>query len=100
MNTHGNDDEDRQAYLVHIDHAADITFPATRVCRLADGLYLAVSALTRSRLYHRIKRQLPPDTAFLVAPLSDAPKFKGMSRGALAFTRTIWPPDKPRRTAR
>ena len=95
MNTHGNDDEDRQAYLVHIDHAADITFPAKQVCRLADGLYLVVSALTRSRLYHRIKRQLPPDTAFLVAPLADAPKFKGMSRGALAFTRTIWPPESP-----
>ena len=91
MNTHGNDDEDRQVYLVHIDHAADITFPAKQVCRLADGLYLVISALPRSRLYHRIKRQLPPGTAFLVAPLSHAPKFKGMSRGALAFTRTIWP---------
>lgn len=91
MNTHGNDDEDRQTYLVHIDHAADITFPAKQVCRLADGLYLVISALPRSRLYHRIKRQLPPGTAFLVAPLSHAPKFKGMSRGALAFTRTIWP---------
>lgn len=88
-----DDDEDRQAYLVHIDHAADITFPARHVCKLADGLYLVVSALTRSRLYHRIKRQLPPDAAFLVAPLTDAPKFKGMSRGALAFTRTIWPPE-------
>ena len=91
MNTPDNDDEDRQAYLVHIDHAVDITFPAKQVCELADGLYLVVSALTRSRLYHRIKRQLPPGTAFLVAPLADAPKFKGMSRGALAFTRAVWP---------
>jgi hypothetical protein len=88
-----DDDEARQAYLVHIDHAADVTFPAKQVCRLADGLYLVVSALTRSRLYHRIKRQLPPDTAFLVAPLADAPKFKGMSRGALTFARSVWPPD-------
>ena len=93
MKTPDHDDEDRQAYLIHIDHAADITVPAKQVCKLADGLYVAVSALTRSRLYHRIKRQLPPGTAFLVAPLADAPKFKGMSRGALAFTRTIWPPD-------
>ena len=93
MTAPDDNDEDRQAYLVHIDHAADITFPAKQVCRLADGLYLVASALNRSRLYHRIKRQLPPDTAFLVAPLADAPKFKGMSRGALAFTRTIWPPD-------
>ena len=95
MKTPDHDDEDRQAYLIHIDHAADITVPAKQVCKLADGLYVAVSALTRSRLYHRIKRQLPPDTAFLVAPLADAPKFKGMSRGALAFTRTIWPPESP-----
>ena len=95
MKTPDHDDEDRQAYLIHIDHAADITVPAKQVCKLADGLYVAVSALTRSRLYHRIKRQLPPDAAFLVAPLADAPKFKGMSRGALAFTRTIWPPESP-----
>ena len=95
MKTPHDDDKDRQAYLIHIDHAADITVPAKQVCKLADGLYVAVSALTRSRLYHRIKRQLPPDTAFLVAPLADAPKFKGMSRGALAFTRTIWPPESP-----
>ena len=87
-----DDDEDRQAYLVHIDHDAEITFPAKQVCKLSDGLYLVISALTRSRLYHRIKRQLPPGTALLVAPLAEAPKFKGMSRGALAFTRTIWPP--------
>ena len=84
--------ESRRAYLVHIDHAGDITFPAKKVCKLSDGLYLVISALTRSRLYHRIKRQLPPGTALLVAPLAEAPKFKGMSRGALAFTRTIWPP--------
>ena len=85
--------EDPQAYLVHIDHEADITFPAQQVCDLTDGLYLVVSALSRSRLYHHIKRQLPPGTAFLVAPLAGAPKFKGMSRGALAFTRSIWPPN-------
>lgn len=92
MNHVEPDIEDRQAYLVHIDHAGDITFPAKQVCKLSDGLYLVVSALTRSRLYHRVKRQLPPDTALLVAPLAGAPKFKGMSRGALAFTRRIWEP--------
>lgn len=85
-----DDAGDRQAYLVYVDHAADITFPAKQVCVLGDGLFLVVSALSRSRLYHRIKRQLPAETAFLVAPLADAPKFKGMSRGALSFTRAIW----------
>lgn len=93
MNAREDDGEARQAYLVHIDHAADVTFPAKRVFVLADGLYLVVSALSRSRLYHRIKRQLPPDTPFLVAPLADAPKFKGMASGALTFTRALWPSD-------
>ncbi|MFN4296296.1 MAG: hypothetical protein ACK4FB_05600 [Brevundimonas sp.] len=79
-------------YLVHVAPDGDITFPATAVCRLADGLYIVVSALTRSRLYHRIKREASPGAALLVAPLAEAPKFKGMSRGALAFTREIWPP--------
>ncbi|MBA4000085.1 hypothetical protein [Brevundimonas sp.] len=79
-------------YLVHVAPDGDIIFPAKQVCRLADGLYIVVSALTRSRLYHRIKREAPPGAALLVAPLADAPKFKGMSRGALAFTRRIWEP--------
>ncbi|MEH6664480.1 MAG: hypothetical protein V7678_06485 [Brevundimonas sp.] len=83
--------EGSRPYLVHIDASADIVFPASQVCRLADGLYLVVSALTRSRLYHRIKRQLPSDAALLVAPLADAPKFRGMAPGALAFTRSVWP---------
>lgn len=91
MKTLEEDDEAPRPYLIHIDPATAITIPARQVFKLADGLYLAVSALTRSRLYHRIKRQLPPDTALLVAPLADAPKFKGMGRGALNFTRTIWP---------
>ena len=77
MNTHGNDDEDRQAYLVHIDHAADITFPAKQVCRLADGLYLVISALPRSRLYHRIKRQLPPRHGLPRRALGRRPQVQG-----------------------
>ena len=49
------------------------------------------SALTRSKLYHRIKWQLPEGTALLCAPLGDDPdgwpKFKGMDAGALAWLR-------------
>ncbi|MBX7460612.1 hypothetical protein [Qipengyuania huizhouensis] len=56
---------------------------------LAEGLWLVRSALTRSRLYHRIKWQLPEGTALLCAPLADEPdkwpKFKGMEAGALAW---------------
>ncbi|OBX20560.1 hypothetical protein A9995_02290 [Erythrobacter sp. QSSC1-22B] len=53
---------------------------------LAEGLWLVRSALTRSKLYHRIKWQLPEGTALLCAPLEDEPegwpKFKGLSSGA------------------
>ena len=58
---------------------------------LAEGLWLVRSALTRSKLYHRIKWQLPEGTALLCAPLADEPegwpKFKGMEAGALAWLK-------------
>ena len=58
---------------------------------LAQGLWLVRSALTRSKLYHRIKWQLPEGTALLCAPLADEPegwpKFKGMEAGALAWLK-------------
>ncbi|WP_428407883.1 hypothetical protein [Hyphococcus sp.] len=55
--------------------------------RLADNLYLIDSSETRSRLYHRIKRYLTKDAPLLVAPLDQAPKFKGLEDGALKWTR-------------
>ena len=58
---------------------------------LADGLWLVRSALDRSRLYHRIKWQLPEGTPLACAPLGDDPagwpKFKGMEPGALGWLR-------------
>ncbi|MXO49110.1 hypothetical protein GRI69_12655 [Erythrobacter vulgaris] len=58
---------------------------------LAEGLWLVRSALTRSKLYHRIKWQLPEGTALLCAPLADEPenwpKFKAMEAGALAWLK-------------
>lgn len=50
-------------------------------------LHLVDTDATRSRLYHDVKHQLPADTALLVAPLADAPKFKGMPAGALNWVR-------------
>ena len=55
--------------------------------RLAEGLYVIQSSLSRSKLYHRIKWQLPDATALLVARLDGSPKFKGMAKGALAWLR-------------
>ncbi|NRD89776.1 hypothetical protein C8024_10395 [Sphingopyxis sp. BSNA05] len=52
-----------------------------------DDLYLVSSELTRSKLYHRIKWQLADDSPLLLAPLSGAPKFKGMNPGSLKWLR-------------
>ncbi|RXZ66519.1 hypothetical protein [Pelagerythrobacter rhizovicinus] len=81
-------------YLLWIDPAEEV--PAALDLHgdghpLADGLWLVRSGLTRSRLYHRIKWQLPDGAPLLVAPLADTrdgwPKFKGMDAGALAWLR-------------
>ncbi|MFN0262279.1 hypothetical protein ACKTEK_00220 [Tepidamorphus sp. 3E244] len=55
--------------------------------RVAQGVYLVRSPLSRSKLYHRIKWQLSAGAGLLVAPLADDPKFKGMDEGALAWLR-------------
>lgn len=54
--------------------------------RLSEGLYLVASARTRSQRDHAVKRRCRP-TRLLVAPLAEAPKFKGMAPGALAWLR-------------
>jgi hypothetical protein len=54
---------------------------------LSPGLLLVESADALSPLYHRIKWALPAGTSLLVAPLADAPKFKLMNEGALAWLR-------------
>jgi len=54
---------------------------------LRDDLILVRSDRTLSRLYHAVKHQLPRDTALCVAPLASAPKFKGMTAGALTWVR-------------
>ena len=80
-------------YLVYLPAGAEqVVFPAGRVTPLDNHLHLVVSTLDRSQLYHRIKRQLPAGSALLVAPISEAPKFKGMAAGALAACRDLWPP--------
>jgi hypothetical protein len=58
---------------------------------LAQGLWLVRSRLTRSQLYHRIKRQLPAGAALICAPLADDPagwpKFRVLEAGALKWLR-------------
>ena len=88
------EDADATLYLLWFDPAADVPEPLNLHGDghpLADGLWLVRSDLTRSKLYHRIKWQLPDRAALLAAPLADArdgwPKFKEMEAGALAWLR-------------
>ncbi len=57
------------------------------ICALNPRLFLVETGLSRSKLYHRIKWQLPEGTALLVAPLAAVPKFKGMAEGSTAWVR-------------
>ena len=54
---------------------------------LRPGLLLLDSQASRSVVYHALKHHLPEGTALLVAPLSDAPKMKGMSEGSTTWLR-------------
>ncbi len=79
--------ESSALYLVFVEpDAGRIDLPGIR--RLGSGLYLAATPRTRSQLYHVVKRRTVP-RRLLVAPLADAPKFKGMEPGALAWLRGL-----------
>lgn len=78
-----------QLYLIYAkplpsDRSLAVTGEAMK---LAAEIFLVRSPLTRSRLYHQVKKQLPRHASLLVAPLADAPKFKALNRGALAWLR-------------
>ncbi len=55
---------------------------------LRPGVLLIDSEASRSRVYHGLKRLLPPDTPLLVAPLADAPKMAHMAPGTTAWLRS------------
>jgi hypothetical protein len=59
--------------------------PWEDVVVLRPGLLLLDSQATRSVVYHALKHHLPGGTALLVAPLSAAPKMKGMAEGSTAW---------------
>ena len=54
---------------------------------LRPGLLLLDSQASRSVVYHALKHHLPEGTALLIAPLSAAPKMKGMSEGSTTWLR-------------
>lgn len=74
-------------YIVYLEaDAAPEPAREGELLPLAPGLYLATTSRTRSQLYHALKRRYAP-ARLLVAPLADAPKFKGMRPGALKWLR-------------
>lgn len=88
-------DEPTALYLLWHDPAAAPAAPLDwhgDAHPLAPGMWLVRSELTRSKLYHRIKWQLPEGAALLCAPLADDPqgwpKFKAMDAGALEWLRS------------
>ncbi len=88
-------------FLANFDVGEDITPEIDLegdLFALSSSLYLVRSDLSQSKIYHRIKWQLPPDTPLIVATLSEPPKFKGMAAGSLKWVRSDpedWPRDRP-----
>lgn len=79
----------RQLYLVWMKGAEPAGDPdLAQAVKLHEGLWVVASQRTRSRLYHGIKRRFSPES-LLVAPLSDAPKFKGMIGGTTRSVREL-----------
>lgn len=73
-------------YLVFMDPDPGGLCLARPAIRLGSGLYICHTAATRSRFYHALKASCHPQK-LLVAPLEDAPKFKGMAPGAAKALR-------------
>lgn len=69
------------AFLVYVRGISADAEALPNAVELDDGLFLVRTDLTRSQLYHAVKRRFAPGR-LLVAPLLALPKFKGMKRGA------------------
>ena len=54
---------------------------------LSPGLFLIRAEQSQSQLYHKMKRQLPEDTALLVVTAASIPKFKSMTPGSTKWVR-------------
>jgi hypothetical protein len=85
-----------QVFLVH----ADLSVQALRaipgvdeVQELTGSLTLVATTLTRSRLYHLVKWEGPPDTPLVVAPLTEPPKVTRVANGAVTWIRDHLPTD-------
>lgn len=76
---------------LHLVHVAGPSLPDAAVTRTWSDWHPGCTCSTpryaaRPQVYHALKRRPVPE-CLLVAPLSAAPKFKGMTTGALAWLR-------------
>lgn len=69
----------------------DLPGPWEEVRVLTDDLSLVRSDASLSRVYHELKWSLPDGTALIVAPVTAAPKLKGMPPGTLTWLRRHLP---------
>ncbi len=76
-----------ELYLVCLEPVPpSLEIAGAELVQLRDGLFLARTELSQSKLYHLVKRTATPAT-LCVGRLADAPKFKGMKPGSLAWLR-------------
>lgn len=82
-------------YLIYCEQPAPVNGWEIAGCifRASDDICLLRTTLSRSRVYHTVKRQIEAPVRLLIAPLSGDPKFMGMARGTLAWLRRIDEPD-------
>jgi hypothetical protein len=85
----GGEDAEVALWVVHLDGDGDFQEAMAELdsIALSPRLFLVRSDLTRSRLYHLVKRRTAPASLF-VGRLADRPKFMGMSAGALGALRS------------
>lgn len=60
---------------------------ADDLVELTPGLLAIDADVSRSKLYHGLKRLQPEGAPLLVAVLAEAPKLKGMTAGSTAWLR-------------
>ena len=77
-------------YLVHTPASTTSVLAAglaDDAIELTDRLLAVDSVLSRSKLYHGVKALQSKDAPLLVAELSEPPKAKGLTAGAVAWFR-------------
>ncbi len=74
-----------------VDVPEDEPGPWREVRRAAPGLAFVDSDDTLSRVYHELGWSLPDGTALVVAPVSAAPKLRGLRPGTQTWLRARLP---------